>query len=56
MMSLFDGALTASYSSGAAEQGAWGAEPPTFKSGGLIHKIDPHFLCPKLICRALLEP
>ena len=30
---------------------AWGAEPPppTFKSGGLIYKIAPHFLCLKNI-------
>jgi len=30
--------------------GGLGAEPSTFKSGGLIYKIaPPHFLCPKKI-------
>jgi len=26
---------------------------PTFRSRGLISKIAPHFLCPKIFCRAL---
>jgi len=38
---------------GTAEQGELGAEPPTFKSGGLISKIAPYFLCHKNI---LQEP